>query len=215
MLLAYGTNPDLMDPLGAGTERFWLRQEFPRYLREDGLANVEVVVDRMRIAEFRADLELQLEILETNLETQKWQAIPGPHCVECPSPMECPIPRHLRPDSQFPIDAPREQLEAIGAWIIVESDRVKKTKARTKAWAKENGPFRAGADSPYAFVFYDQDTTTVDHEGLAVAADARARFGTEFNPEDFKSTKTGVRYGEKKTPIGTADTRSSTAWRRS
>jgi hypothetical protein len=175
LLAAFGTTPD-GSSIGGGVERFRVFLRFPRYLREEGLAYREAEIDRRQLLDFRLDLENQLERLEAEMESGRFQPIPGSHCGRCPAEVECPIPRHLRPESQLAsLDEPAELERMAVNWFFMQrratqlksrlrvaADRLGLRMVRIGEWRRERrvamGTALTSDDRPGAVALYDSVT---------------------------------------------------------
>jgi PD-(D/E)XK nuclease superfamily len=200
MLVAFGVTPEGLR-LGDGIDFFGLKKGFPRFLYDDGIAMREHVVNRIELSEFREDLEVTLKRLEANFVSQKWQPTPGSHCAECPSELECPLPRHLRPDSQLNA-ATREEAESLASWHYLITRQAAQAKKVIKAFADRNGydGIRQGRD--LALVFNPVTKRSVDHDGLPVAVEGAVEYGTEFDLSEYVKTSSYVGFDKRKTPPG-------------
>lgn len=198
LALAFGTLGDTGLRIAEGVEVFGLRQVFPRYLYDDGLASRYFEVTRQQLTDFRLDLETQLRRLEANIETGKWQALPGSHCFECTSPAECPLPRHLRPDSQLVIGG-MEDAEKLAQWIVVTGDRMKRAKARLKAYASNEGLEAIPAGADYEFSFdYRESEEIIDREAMFAAVQGAVDYGQPFERGQHVRRKKSTRFEKRK-----------------
>lgn len=186
--------------LGADVEEFALHLTFPRYLRDDGLARRSTIVNRQQLLDFRLDLEHQLTRLEANLATGKWPATPGSHCSECVAVEECPLPRHLRPDSQMNL-ATIEDAMKIAEWIYVENERVKRARRRLKKWASDHGhrSIPIGTDREFAFVEREV-SVDLDRAEFAAQVEGAVAYGTEVDLDKLTAKKPSTRFEERARP---------------
>lgn len=199
-LLAFGQNADGL-ALGHDIDYFRLRYAYPRWLRRKGphaeLATKECVVRREQLLDFKLDLEVQLDRLEASLESGEWQPTPGTHCSECPAPRACPLPRHLRGDSQLPLDAPLEEAIELAQWWHFNTGDTRDVKRRLKAWAKVNGPIPYAADLELAFT--DQPVEEVrDKPAMWKAIEAAAEYGKPFNRNDHVKRRQSTKFDKRK-----------------
>lgn len=135
--LRFGEAEGFPQPIGEGVTKFILEETYPRVMWDDGMARREIEIDEKQLLDFRFDVATQLDRLGGELETQKWEAVPGSHCSECPSAVECPIPAHLRPESQA-AEMTLEDAEKLASWWDRQSAATRRVMARLKAWSKEN-----------------------------------------------------------------------------
>lgn len=186
-------------PLGHDIDQFVLEQQYPRYKWRDGLARRRAVIRRQQLLDFRLDLEAQLERLEASLESRLWQPTPGSHCSTCPAPRACPLPRHLRPDSQLPVDAPIEDAIALAQWWHFNTDDGRDVKARLKRWASANEtaiPY--GKDLELAFVTREKREIK-DRDALEQAVTRSAEFGEEFDYSQHEKRRPAIEFIKRKT----------------
>lgn len=198
LALAFGTLGSTGLRLGAGVEEFGLRQVFPRYLHDDGLAERFHLVTKQELLDLRLDVETQLRRLEGNIESGKWQAVPGSHCSECPSPNECPLPRHLRPDSQMVV-GDLDAAEKLARWIVVEEERLKRARSRLKAFAENEGleAIPAGTDYEFAFTFEEREEI-VDKSEMWLAVEGAVEYGHPFDRAQHVRQRKSTRFGKRR-----------------
>lgn len=198
LALAFGELGDTGLRIAEGVEVFGLRQVFPRYLYDDGLASRYFEVTRQQLTDFRLDLETQLTRLEANIATGKWQALPGSHCGECTSPAECPLPRHLRPDSQLVIGGMDDAMK-LADWLIVTGDRMKRAKARLKAFASNEGLDSIPAGADYEFSFdYRESEEIIDRDVMFAAMQGAVEYGQPFERSDHVRRKKSTRFEKRR-----------------
>jgi hypothetical protein len=209
VVAAFGVTDDGL-PLG-NFERFILSLEYPRILRDDGIDTRTVEVDRLQVQSFRDDLDLQLHRLrEVCLGKRKWQPTEGNHCRECPCEYECPLPRHLRPESQLANLDSIEDLERAATNWHFGTGRMAKLKSRLKK-AAEGLPdsdldlgdglrgVRIGTD--LALVFTPTKTEKIiDRDNMFAAAEAAAKFGEPFDRAQHVKVSEGVTFAKKRIP---------------
>jgi hypothetical protein len=196
--LRYGQAEGFPTPLGEGVTRFRLKEVYPRILREDGCARREIDITETELLNFRLDVEAQLDRLAGELRTQKWQAVPGEHCATCTSPAECPIPRHLRPDSRV-AELDLAGAERLAAWHDRQSAATRDVMRQLKLWSKANGGREIIYGKDVGLVWWDQVSEEIsDKAALRIAAESAAEFGTPFNLSDHVTMKTSTRFGRRK-----------------
>jgi hypothetical protein len=199
-VLAFGHNADGL-ALGHDIDYFRLRYAYPRWLRASGLAKKECVVRREQLMDFKADLEVQLARMEASLASGEWQPTPGTHCSECPAPRACPLPRHLRADSQLPLDAPIEDAIALAQWWHFSTGDTRDVKRRLKAWAKVNGPIQYADD--LELVFTDQRVEEIrDKPAMYAAIAAATEYGEPFERNDHVKQRSSTKFDKRKIPKG-------------
>lgn len=193
LMLAFGETDGGLR-LGTEVAEFGLHLVFPRYLRDDGLASRDVTVTRQQLTDLRLDLEHQLARLDRNLETQEWPALPGKACAECVSPAECPLPRHLRPESQMAL-ASIEDARKLAEWWYVEDARVKRAKARLRGWADRHGrrAIEVGRDRELAFV-ERSEFVSLDRPALAVEVEGAMEYGTPVDLDRLQQRRSSIRF---------------------
>lgn len=214
VVAAFGITDDGL-PLG-NFDRFILDLEYPRILRDDGIDQRRVEVDRLQVQAFRDDLDLQLKRLRAVcMGKRKWQATPGNHCRECTAEVACPLPRVLRPESQNANLDTIEDLEKAGTTWNFMSGAAQRLKSRLKKAAEtfpdedlylgddEHGEpilgVRIGKD--LALVFASTRTVKIpDKENMFAAAEAAAKLGEPFNRDDHVKVSEGVKFEKKKMP---------------
>jgi len=199
-LLAFGANADGL-ALGHDIDFFRLRYAYPRWLRRKGptaeLATKECVVRREQLIDFRLDLEVQLDRLEASLDSGEWQPTPGTHCSECPAPRACPLPRHLRGDSQLPLDAPLEEATALAQWWNFTTADTRDVKRRLKAWAKVSGPIPIGTD--LELVFSDSVVEEIrDKPAMFTAMAEAAEYGKPFDRTAHVKRRQSTKFDKRK-----------------
>jgi len=119
-------------PLG-DFQRYRLTLGFPRELKPEGIVRRIIEVDSLQLEAYREDLALQLRRLrEVNLGEQRWQATPGNHCRECTAETECPLPPHLRAESEGARLDSIEGLEKAAVAVERMGARSRTLKARVK-----------------------------------------------------------------------------------
>lgn len=199
LLLAFGEIEGTGICLAPEAQEFGLRQEYPRFLREDGLALRGHVVTRQALLDFRLDLEAQLARIERNEESGLWQPTPGSHCVECPSPVECPIPRHLRPDSQLAIENV-EQASKLADWYYLTGKRRAAVMRRLKAFANkfhhESIPIGDPEKGDLELRFERRDEyPKMDRADFLADVEGAVEYGTPIDIEKYAKKKTSTKFG--------------------
>lgn len=198
LALAEGVNGDGL-PLAHDFDTFKMKLVYPRWPRPDGLATKECTITRAQLLDFKDDLEVQLDRVEESLRTREWQATPGSHCSECPAPRACPLPRHLRGDSQLPIDAPLGDAVELARWHFFTSNDTRDVMRRLKAWAKVNGPIPLGDDTDMEYAFSDEFREEIpDKERLRLAVEGAANYGEEFNWTHFVRERSSTKFSKRK-----------------
>jgi len=213
VVAAFGVTDDGL-PLGQ-FDRFQLSLGFPRILREDGIDERTVEVDRLQLEAFREDLDLQLHRLrEVCMGKRKWQATAGNHCNECPAEVACPLPRVLRPESQMAdLDGLDDLEEAANKHFFMQRSG-ERLKRRIKKAAESMDPealdtfivdgkevrgVAIGAGDSVALVFVDVEKTEVlDRENLLAAAEAAANLGEPFDREEHVKRRQAVEFVKRK-----------------
>lgn len=189
----------LLEPLGGSFNRFRGREVYPRprpYEHPDGRRTLkergfEQVYTRTELHDFKNDLELLALRLLHGIETGKFPAIPGSHCSTCTSTPECPLPSHLRRYAGT-ILTPAQAAEA-WAWAQTQKIRVAATEKEVKNFVKGEGPFVLGDDA-IGFTIVEKGMRFKQRKGksllpdLVEAAEARAKYGSEFKLEDYVLT---------------------------
>lgn len=206
VLCAFGVDEHGMT-IGEQVNRWRLVQRFPSTLWEEGIGYREADVDRVQLADFRDDVLAQLEALEHAIATGKWQPTPGTHCGECPAEYECPLPRHLRPDSQGASIDTLEEAERLAAFRRFSSRRqANLTRALRKA-AERNGWERIYSGADTALVFIPEHRESLKPKSLPnlradVEAAARYGHGLEddgsFDLSKYTKTSQSTRFDERK-----------------
>lgn len=210
VVAAFGITDDGL-PLG-NFDRFILDLEYPRILRDDGIDQRRIEVDRLQVQAFRDDLDLQLRRLrEVCIGQRRWQATPGNHCSTCTAENQCPLPRVLRPESQMANLKTIEDIEeAVAQWHFMTRSAAK-LKRRAKKAAEALPPeqledfgdgqlgVRIGKD--IALVFADvEKQEIVDRDNLLAAAEAAANLGEPFRREDHVKKRESVEFVKRKVP---------------
>lgn len=201
LLIAFGRFPDGLG-LPGSYEHFRLAQRFPRYLRAEGIAEREAWVSRKQLVDFRFDVELQLRRLrDVNGAERRWQPTPGSHCGECPAPYECPLPAHLRAESQL-ADADATTLEKFAASANFMSGRASQLVRRIRKRAEQLGldEVRIGRDLAYVFRHSDTSKRKTTQAQLESAIDAAARFGEPFEYRDHYTYTQSTKFEKRKVP---------------
>jgi len=213
VVAAFGITDDGL-PLG-NFDRFVLDLEFPRILRDDGIDQRRVEVDRLQVEAFREDLDLQLRRLrEVCIGKRKWQATAGNHCSECPAEVACPLPRVLRPESQMANLTTVDDLEEAANKHFFIQRSGERLKRRIKKAASALPPedlslfvvdgeevrgVAIGDGDNLALVFADvEKTEVIDRENLLAAAEAAAALGEPFDREDHVKKRKSVEFVKRK-----------------
>jgi hypothetical protein len=213
VVAAFGVTDDGL-PLG-NFNRFQLALGFPRILREDGIDERIVEVDRLQLESFREDLDLQLHRLrEVCMGKRKWQATAGNHCGECPAEVACPLPRVLRPESQMANLTTLDDLEEAANKHFFMQRSGERLKRRIKKAAESMVPedldtfivdgkevrgVAIGAGDSVALVFVDvEKTEVIDRENLLAAAEAAANLGEPFDRNDHVKRRQSVEFVKRK-----------------
>lgn len=199
-LIAFGHNADGL-ALGHDIDFFRLGYAYPRWLRRKGphaeLATKSCIVRREQLLDFKLDLEVQLDRLEASLASGEWQPTPGTHCSECPAPRACPLPRHLRPDSQLPLDAPIEEAIELAQWWHFTTGDTRDVKRRLKAWGKVNGAIPYGKDLELAFS--DSPVEEVrDKPAMWAAIEAATKYGEPFDRTKHVRRRSSTKFDKRK-----------------
>lgn len=198
---AIGKPADTGINLGEEAQRFRLILEYPRFQTDAGILTREAWIDRRQLEDFEFDVVVQLRRLRRSLDTRQWQAVPGSHCAICPAPRECPIPRQFRPDSQLPLDAPREEAERLADWHARHAGPggdVAAVGRRLKKWADANGGhIRRGRDEIYDFQVSTREEIR-DKGELRIAVEGATKFGHPFNMADHVKVMTPQKFGKRR-----------------
>lgn len=214
VVAAFGITDDGL-PLG-NFDRFQLALGFPRILRDDGIDERVVVIDRHQVQAFRDDLDLQLRRLrDVLLGKRKWQATEGSHCNECPCEVACPLPRVLRPEAQLANVDTIEGVEEMATTWHFNSTRAGRLKRRLKSAAEDlpdadldlgldaNGDplrgVRIGTDLALVFTATEKKEIK-DRENMLAAAEEAAKTGQPFNREDHVKVSRGIELKKRKIP---------------
>lgn len=193
--LAFGELEETGLSLGQTVEEFRLIERYPRIVRSDGeLAYRDHVVSRQQLLDFKLDVEAQLLRLEQNIETGKWQPVPGAQCAQCTAPAECPLPRHLRPDSQLN-PATMEDAQKIAEWIFLTRARTKNATARLKKWAMKMGidAIPVGDDHQFEFVYREAEEIK-NRDELWLGVEGAVEYGHDFKREDHVTSKRSTKF---------------------
>lgn len=213
VVAAFGVTDDGL-PLG-NFDRFQLALCFPRILRDDGIDERVIEVDRLQLQAFREDLDLQLHRLrEVCMGKRKWQPTAGNHCSECPAEVACPLPRVLRPESQMANLKTKDDLEeaANKHFFIQRSGERLKRRIKKAASAmspedldvfivdgKEVRGVAIGEGDDLALVFMDvEKTEVIDRDNLLAAAEAAANLGEPFRREEHVKERASVEFVKRK-----------------
>lgn len=194
LLFAFGSSEGYDHPPGEGVERFHLFLDFPQYPTEEGIAYRDAWVTRGQLASFRDDLADQLARLEANEKTGKWQPTPGHHCGRCPAPRECPLPRHLRPDSQLePGDT--KAAEELATWLKFRQPETKRVQRRLREFTKREGLTLVRAGHDEAYVFEHTLTEKIKNKTkLRLAVEGAVEYGHPFDWEEHVTVSHGTRF---------------------
>jgi hypothetical protein len=201
LLIAFGTFPDGLG-LPEAYEHFRLVQRFPRYLYADGIGERDAWMSRKQLVDFRFDVELQLQRLrEVNTGERKWQPTPGSHCGECPAPYECPLPKHLRPDSQL-ADADPATLEKFATSANFMSGRASQLVRRIRKRAEQLGlsEVRIGRDLAYVFQPSESTKRKTSQAELEAAIEHAANHGAPFDFRDHYTYTESTKFTKRKVP---------------
>jgi RecB family exonuclease len=197
MLLMFGRTEN-GDCLGDGLEWVSAREQYPRFLREDGtLGDRWVLRSRTQLLEFRLHVERLLALLDREWEAQEWPAIPGTHCGECPCAALCPIPAEER-NHAGTINT-LEQAQDAAEWVEVTGDRVAAVKKELSIWSRHHGPVAYGTDLELAHVMQESRAlrrkgSHADWDGLQQAVVEAAEYGKPFQVEEFVQTRTSMAF---------------------
>lgn len=186
------------DCLGDGLEWVSAREQYPRFLREDGtLGDRWVLRSRQQLHEFRLHVERLLATVDAEWERQQWPAVPGSHCGECPAKALCPIPVEARNHAGL-INTAVEAAEA-AEWVEVTADQVAAVRKELSIWSKHNGPVVFGRDLELAHVMQESRAlrrkgSHADWEGLQAAVQSAAEYGTPFEVAEFVQSRTSMKF---------------------
>jgi RecB family exonuclease len=212
LMVAFGHTPDGLT-IGSEAQRFRVKLAFPAYLDESGIKTREAEISRVQLTNFREDVETQLAQLVTGMTSGKWQPTPGSHCSECPSPFECPLPRMLRPDSQYAHlgtaqgDEAVETLEKATANLIFMRRRSEALTRRIKKAADALGldVVYGGSDIGYRFIPFAREKIK-DAIELRYAVDDAVQYGRgltddgEFPWDRHTESTSGTTFEKRKLP---------------
>lgn len=204
LLTLFGKNEAGIGGLGDGVNLWVPSQVFPAYLRDiDGelfLANRWGTITRPELADDQAYMEgLVAKILSyfqpvvyhppggedrlpPEIEGQKWPAVPGSHCSECPSPLECPLPTELRRWAGT-INTPEQAAEA-AEWHDRQNALVVATWKELRAFVKAHGELRFGTDLALEYAASER-VEIRDKDGLFDAVERTAEFGEPFDRDKW------------------------------
>lgn len=198
-------------PLG-DFDRYRLTLGFPRELKPEGIVKRTTEVDALQLEAYRGDLALQLRRLaETNLGEQRWQATPGNHCRECPAETECPLPPHLRAESEGAQLDSVEGLEKAAVSAERMGARARTLKARVKKSAllmEEENPgsldlgngdrgVMCGKDIAFVFIPTEKETIT-DKAAYELHAQDVAAGAVAPEFERFRKVSQGTEFDKRK-----------------
>jgi hypothetical protein len=114
------------------------------------------------------------------LAGQKWSAVPGSHCSECPSPTECPLPAELR-RHQGVINTP-EQAQEAAEWHDRQQALLGATWKELRAYVKAHGRLRFGRDLVLE-PGHQERVEIRKREEMFAAIDRAVQFGEPFDSE--------------------------------
>lgn len=204
LLLRFGMTPDGLQIPEAERYRMFLR--FPRFLDEEGLKYREAEISTRQLDTFYEDVETQAAQVVRGMETGKWQPTPGSHCGECPSEVECPLPRHLRAESQLNL-ATVEDLERMAANRYFMQRRSERLIRRIRKRADQLGLEMVYAGSDVGFKFVPKTTEKiVDRIDLRYSIEEAVNYGRglaedgTFPWEKHTKTSHGVSFEKRKLP---------------
>jgi len=190
--------------LGGGINFVEIAQVFPMYLIDDDRAGLflgqrSATLERDELADNLSYLQALVSNLSERFADQKWQAIPGSHCSECPAVWDCPLPEVLR-DMHGTVNTPEEAEEAAVQWEYL-TRHASGLKREIKAWANHYAPdgIRFGRD--FILQFFQQAKTEIpDKAGLQVAVERAAQYGEPFDIENWVKRSTSTRFDKKRLP---------------
>lgn len=203
LLIAFGTIDGAPITLAPMVSEFGLRQTYPgAKLREDGtVASRYTTISRVELQSFLRDLELQIARLDAEQETQKWQPLPGTVCEECPCEVECPFPRHLRPDSQMAM-ANEDEAAKLATWIYMTRRRATRATRRLKGWAGHNHRTSVpigGSDGDMEYRFETREEyVQMNREQLLADAEGAAEYGTPLDVNAYREKRSSTRFEPRK-----------------
>jgi hypothetical protein len=178
--------------LGEGFNAVRSREVYPRHLRRDGggLWERSVELSRTEVQDFKQDVERLAGKLGAAFESWEFPAVGGSHCAQCACEAECPLPPQLR-NHAGAINTEDQAAEVAEAWERTKA-QVSAVQKELRRFASAHGPIRYGRDRVLDFA--EQESRSVDYEGLQAAAWEAAQYGTPFRFEDFVSVKTSNRF---------------------
>lgn len=176
LLVADGEAQDTDWKIPAGVNKFDVAFVYPYHVNSDGTGLLErgLVIERPELIEHRAWLESLVHGVEYGFHTGKWPAVPGSHCSQCPSPLECPLPAHLR-KVQGISPYERDPSELAEEYFFMRED-LKRLLSGLKGYAETHGPIQFGADLELSFKRTDSNRMTkrgkeLLEQGVPVPAD--------------------------------------------
>lgn len=178
-----GAIDERLENIGAGLSFFDVGEEYPApQLRDDGtLHDRYMVLTRLELGEWMADLEQTVAAFDESLASGKWQAVRGSHCSRCPAPALCPLPQHLRPR----VINSREDAVAEAVRLEFLKDETRAKTKELKDWAKfDGGRIRYGRDRVLELAI--EAKRSLDKDGLARAVTRSVELGEAFpGPDAF------------------------------
>lgn len=133
--------------LPRGINFFDLAFVFPMYQLEEGpLAERGGVMTRAEIIEHRVWLHGLTRNTVRAFQDNRFTAVGGTHCAQCPANWECPLPARARGGSPFE----RKASDVAEEWSFLDRD-AKALLAELKAYAAEHGPIPVGRDQELSF----------------------------------------------------------------
>jgi hypothetical protein len=178
-------------------------------LRDDGLMqHRELLLHRTAVADYKADLERDAEMLLRRFETGDFPARSGSWCTTCPARAECPLPEHLR-DHAGTVNSLAEAEEA---WESAQHDkaRVAAIEREVKNFCKAHGLAIVVGDERWEWEPTEgravrRNGRSSDWDGLQAAVQEAVDFGTPFEIGEWVKPTAGTTFKRKK--VGTGDSR--------
>lgn len=179
-----------LSPIGDGINYVKPRLVYPRVLRQDGELHRRPergVLTRTQVADFRADVERDVEKVARALETGEWPAVPGSHCSMCPCQAECPLPESARPET---LDTPEDAARVL-EWADRADQELRAKRRAARRYVEANGPVRWGADK--VSELDTAESWKTDWQKLEAGVHAAVEYGEPFDLSMFRTRTVSTR----------------------
>lgn len=189
--------------IGAGVTQIELRESYPRFFwdAEGTVAYRSTMMDYAGVLDHEEYLGRLIGRTKRAFGEQKFRAVAGSHCNECPAASECPIPAHLRNwRGELSIHSSLEDAQgvAIRWWFKKEGKAraqdaggpsIKADWEALKAWTSENGPLRFGHDLILEYATIEKEELKrgkhFGKDNFRAAIESATQVGTEFVWDDW------------------------------